>query len=324
VDFESAAFVTLGAIALHGFHLADASLGERVAVIGLGLLGLLTVGIARAAGCQVIGIDIDPWRVERAADMGADLAILRDQAGLAASAFTHGQGFDAVLICADSATSDPVELAGEISRDRARVVAVGAVGLNLPRRIYYQKELTFINSRSYGPGRYDPSYEENGQDYPIGYVRWTEGLNMEAFVDLLASNRLTVKPLITHRFPIEQAPAAYEMITGRATNPSLGVLLTYSGETATDQHKAQVHEIPTMRSEAILRELPDQSSLPAASILPEKCQLGVLGAGNFATAVLLPALRSLPNLELVGIASASGFKRPTCCRTLRFSLRHQR
>jgi len=306
VDFESAAFVTLGAIALHGFRLAEASIGERIAVIGLGLLGLLTVGIARAASCQVLGIDLDPWRVELASAMGADIAVLRDRAESVVAAFTHGLGCDAVLICADSITNDPVELAGEISRDRARVVAVGAVGLNLPRKIYYQKELTFINSRSYGPGRYDPSYEENGHDYPFGYIRWTEGRNLEAFVELLASRRIAVQPLITHRYPIEQAPAAYDLISRRIKNTSLGVLLTYSDKTASDLQKALATQTQTTPGETIPGEKPDQSPLPAVSIRPEKCQLGVLGAGNFATTVLLPALSSHPNLELVGIASASG------------------
>ncbi|HSQ18703.1 MAG TPA: zinc-binding alcohol dehydrogenase, partial [Anaerolineales bacterium] len=226
VDFESGAFTTLGAIALHGFRLAESQLGERVGVIGLGLLGLLAVGIAQAAGCQVFGVDLDPARVALAEQMGAR-AVLRPQAEEAAQAFTHGRGLDAILICADTPSADPVELAGVIARDRAKVVAVGAVGLSLPRKIYYEKELSFINSRSYGPGRYDPAYEEKGQDYPPGYVRWTEGRNLQAFADLLASRRLDVTPLISHRFPIDQAPEAYELITGKRKEPFLGVLLTY-------------------------------------------------------------------------------------------------
>ncbi len=141
--------------------------------------------------------------------------MLREQAEQAALSFSQGSGCDAVIICADTPASDPVELAGAIARDRARVIAVGAVGLNIPRKVYYEKELTFINSRSYGPGRYDPAYEEKGQDYPLGYVRWTEGRNLQAFIDLLASARLDVRPLVTHRFPIEQAPQAYDLITGK-------------------------------------------------------------------------------------------------------------
>ncbi len=226
VDFESAAFTTLGAIALHGFRLAEGQIGDRVAVIGLGLLGLLAASIARAAGCHVLGIDLDPSRVSLAEEIGLD-SVLREGAEEAASGFTHGQGFDALLICADTPSADPVQLAGEISRDRARVIAVGAVGLELPRKIYYEKELTFINSRSYGPGRYDPGYEEQGRDYPIGYVRWTEGRNLAAFVELLARKRLDVSRLITHRFPIEQAEEAYRLITQQSSGSYLGVILTY-------------------------------------------------------------------------------------------------
>jgi hypothetical protein len=159
VDFQSAAFTTLGAIALHGFRLAQIQLGERLAVIGLGLLGLLAAQIARAAGCTVLGIDLDERRLELGRSLGIQ-TIHRSQAEEAGSAFSRGRGCDAVLICADTPADDPVNLAGTLARDRARVVAVGAVGLNLPRKIYYEKELTFLNSRSYGPGRYDPSYEE--------------------------------------------------------------------------------------------------------------------------------------------------------------------
>ena len=201
VDFESAAFTTLGAIALHGFRLAGPQLGENVAVIGLGLLGLLTIQIASSAGCNVLGIDLDPKRIALASSLGLE-AVSRQKAESTSEAFTLSRGFDVILICADTSSNDPVELAGIIARDKARVVATGAVGLTIPRKIYYEKELSFINSRSYGPGRYDINYEENGQDYPLGYIRWTEGRNFEAVVDLMAKGKLQVKPLITHRFPI--------------------------------------------------------------------------------------------------------------------------
>jgi len=291
IDFESAAFTTLGAIALHGFRLSLPQLGESVAVIGLGLLGLLTVGIAKTAGCRVFGVDLDETRVVLAQQMGA-VAVARAQAIGNAQAFTHGQGFDHVLICADTASSDPVELAGEIARDRGHVVAIGAVGLTLPRRIYYQKELSFINSRSYGPGRYDPSYEEGGQDYPVGYVRWTEGRNLQAFVELMAEQHLEIKPLITHRFPIENAPEAYELITGKTNQPFLGVLLTYP-ETAT----------PSRKSFAADQQV-NKTRLPTAGV--NAVRLGVLGAGNFANAVMLPALKKIPSIELIAISSGSG------------------
>ncbi len=288
VDFESAAFATLGAIALHGFRLAKPQVGERVAVIGLGLLGLLTVGIAHSAGCHVFGVDIDPERVELARRSGAE-AVVRDQAEEASLAFSRGHGVDSVLICADTASNDPVNLAGAIARDKANIVAVGAVGLNIPRREYFQKELNFINSRSYGPGRYDPTYEEAGQDYPIGYVRWTEGRNIESIVDLMSSGRLDVSPLITHRFPIENAPDAYELITGKKEESFLGVLLTYPDGA---EYEARSARIPI-------------SATPYARRTPH-IALGVLGAGNFATAVMLPAVSKIPDVELVGIVSGSG------------------
>ncbi|HEB66230.1 MAG TPA: zinc-binding alcohol dehydrogenase, partial [Chloroflexi bacterium] len=226
VDFEQAAFTTLGAIALHGFRLAETQIGETVAVIGLGLLGLLAAQIARAAGCRVLGIDLAPERVALARDLGLE-AVARPEAEAALAGFSRGRGADAVLICADTPSNDPVTLAGALARDRGRVVAVGAVGLEIPRKVYYEKELSFINSRSYGPGRYDPQYEEAGQDYPLGYVRWTEGRNLEAVVDLLASGGLKVRPLISHRFPIERAPEAYELILGKRKEPFLGVVLEY-------------------------------------------------------------------------------------------------
>jgi predicted dehydrogenase/threonine dehydrogenase-like Zn-dependent dehydrogenase len=290
VDFEAAAFTTLGAIALHGFRQTGAQLGERVAIIGLGLLGLLSVGIVRAAGCKVLGVDLDPRRVALAQQMGAT-AVSRAQAEESAGAFSQGRGCDAILICADTPSSDPVELAGAIARDRARVVAVGAVGLQIPRKIYYEKELTFLNSRSYGPGRYDPAYEEGGQDYPIGFVRWSEGRNLQAVLELMASGQLDVHRLISHRFPIERAPEAYQLITGKQEEPFLGVLLTYAEQAA---------DLP--ESETFPIQIP--TGAPAHPI--ERVRLGVLGAGNFASAVMLPALSKVSELDLIGIASASG------------------
>jgi predicted dehydrogenase/threonine dehydrogenase-like Zn-dependent dehydrogenase len=297
VDFESAAFATLGAIALHGFRLAEVQLGERVAVIGLGLLGLLAVEIAQAAGCRVFGVDLLPERVTLAQQLGAE-AVQNEQAAETALNFTHGRGCDAVLICADTASDEPVVLAGTIARDRARVVAVGAVGLHIPRKVYYEKELTFLNSRSYGPGRYDPAYEESGRDYPVGYVRWTEGRNLEAIVDLIACGRMDVQSLITHRFPIEQAPEAYELITGKRQEPFLGVLLTYPADTTAGPSQA------APRAETAAGSQPVVTSTVARK--PGPVQLGVLGAGNFATAVMLPAIRKTAQVELVGVASASG------------------
>ncbi len=296
VDFESAAFTTLAAIALHGFRLAEPQLGENVAVIGLGLLGLLTIQLASAAGCRVWGTDTNPERVALAEQFGA-AACSRHEAEDSARAFTANRGFDSVIICADTASNDPVTLAGAIARDRAKVVATGAVGLTFPRKIYYEKELSFINSRSYGPGRYDPNYEENGRDYPIGYVRWTEGRNFEAIVGLLASGKLSAQPLITHRFPLEQAAAAYEIITGKKKEPFLGVVLTYqvSGGAVSGVRKQESGKV-----------LLTPENLTPDTRQPDTVKLGVLGAGLFANATLLPALKKVKDVELVGIASASG------------------
>ena len=297
VDYESAAFTTLGAIALHGFRLAEVQLGERVAVIGLGLLGLLAAGIANAAGCRVLGIDPNPERVDLAKKMGAE-AVTRDQAESAAGAFSKGIGCDGILICADTTSNDPVELAGAIARDRARVIAVGAVGLEIPRKVYFEKELAFLNSRSYGPGRYDPTYEESGHDYPVGYVRWTEGRNLEAFVDLLTAGRLDVKPLITHRFPIDQAVEAYELITGKKDEPFLGVMLTYPEEKQEGKEIDKGARIRTRESNQV-KLTPAEADIKGVSV-------GVLGAGSFATSVMLPAMSKIPDIHLLGIASASG------------------
>jgi predicted dehydrogenase len=300
VDFESAAFATLGAIAMHGFRLAEPQVGERVAVIGLGLLGLLAGQIAAAAACHVFGIDLDPRRVALASSLGLE-AVRREKAVDSAQAFTANRGFDVVLICADTPSNDPVELAAVIARDRARIVATGAVGLSLPRKAYYEKELSFINSRSYGPGRYDTSYEESGEDYPIGYVRWTEGRNFESVVDLMSSGKLKVQPLITHRFPIEKAAQAYQIITGKKKEPFLGVLLTYP-----DVSSAQVSRVT----------FPPHETRGAT---PDTVKLGVLGAGNFANATLLPAIKKAGDIELVGIASAGGLHAQSTARKFGFA-----
>ncbi|MCC6259355.1 MAG: bi-domain-containing oxidoreductase [Anaerolineales bacterium] len=285
VDFESAAFTTLGAIALHGFRLAEPQLGENVAVIGLGLLGLLTIQIASAAGCNVLGIDLDPQRVKLASSLNIQ-AVARPQAESSAQAFTANRGFDTIIICADTSSNDPVELAGAIARDRAKVVATGAVGLNIPRKIYYEKEIAFVNSRSYGPGRYDSNYEENGNDYPLGYIRWTEGRNFQAVVDLMESKKLKVESLITHRFPIENGVQAYEVITGKKKESFLGVLLTYPEEKKNQENKIIFPSIVHRQSSIV--------------------KLGVLGAGLYANATLLPVIKNNKDFQLVGVASSGG------------------
>jgi predicted dehydrogenase/threonine dehydrogenase-like Zn-dependent dehydrogenase len=290
VDFELGAFATLGAIALHGFRLTQTQVGEHVAIIGLGLLGQLAIQIASAAGCKVFGVDLEADRVELARTFGAN-ATLRAEAVDIANSITKGRGFDAVLICADTTSNDPVQLAGEIARDRGNIVAIGAVGLEVPRNLYYQKECSLTISRSYGPGRYDPFYEEKGQDYPIGYVRWTEGRNLEAIVELMESGQLQVEPLITHRFPIERATEAYDLITEPGDNSPLGVVITYPDSSSQEKEVSRVTRI----REPVLQ--------PSSHI-----RLGVLGAGNFATAVMLPVIKRVKSVDLTGVATATGLK----------------
>lgn len=299
VDFESAAFTTLGAIALHGFRLAAPQLGESVCVVGLGLLGLLAAQIARAAGCNVFGVDLSEERVKLAQGMGFAAASRNTCLDLVPG-LTNGRGFDHVLICADTTSDDPVELAGHIARDRGTVVAVGAVGMEIPRKLYYEKELVFKISRSYGPGRYDPQYEEDGVDYPLGYVRWTESRNLQSFVDLMANGSVDVHPLISHRIPVNDAPGAYDLISGKLDEPFLGVLLTYPVRTDADKPVRKIL-------------MPPDTSRPAADI-----KLGVLGAGNYAQAVFLPVIRKTGGAELAGIATASGMSAQQAARKFGF------
>ncbi len=301
VDLEQAAFATLGAIAMHGFRLAQPQIGESVAIIGMGLLGLLSARIAAAAGCSVIGIDTNPQRVKLAESMGFS-AVERDQAEPVCSAFTQGKGADVVLICADTPSDDPVELAARIARDRAVVVAVGAVGLKLQRKLYYDKELDLRISRSYGPGRYDPEYEERGSDYPAGYVRWTEGRNIQAFVDLLAAGKIDLNAFITHRFPIDKAEEAYELITTKQGEPFLGVLLTYPPAPVPLQYQRKLASISA-----------------AGHSRKAEVKVGVLGAGNFANAILLPAIQKVGGVDLMGIASAGGVSAQSAARKFGFA-----
>jgi len=290
VPFDEAAFATLGAVALHGIRTAEAKLGDRVAVIGLGLIGQLTVQLLKAAGCSVFGMDINPSRARLARDLGADVV------ATSASAFrdlcleaSGGAGADGVLITAETSSSDPVNLAGAVARERAIIAAVGTVGLDIERKAYYEKELDFRISRSYGPGRYDAAYEQKGRDYPIGYVRWTETRNMEAFVRLLADGKVSVSSLITHRFPIANAQRAYDLITGKSHEPFLGVVIEYSDA----------------GSEARTLELvkPAPAPVPATA---SGVSVGLLGAGLFATSTLIPALKASATTTLNTICAATG------------------
>jgi predicted dehydrogenase/threonine dehydrogenase-like Zn-dependent dehydrogenase len=294
VSFDHAAATTVGAVALHGVRTADVKLGDVVGVIGLGLLGQLTVQILKAAGCRVVGMDIDRSRVELALRLGADAASDSSTAfSDACMQQSGGRGADAVLIAAQTASSDPVNLAAEVARDRAVIVAVGTVGMALERRTFYEKELDFRVSRSYGPGRYDAAYEQKGVDYPIGYVRWTETRNMEAFLQLLADGKVDVGALITHRFPIDQAQSAYDLITGKSQQAFLGVLITYP------------ERVEETRRGAIEMELAATGRTPAVDAATSVA-IGLLGAGNFAISTLLPAIKRVGGSTLVGVCAANG------------------
>jgi len=282
---DAACYTTVGAIALQGIRQADTRLGETVAVIGLGLVGQLTVQLLKAAGCQVIGIDIDKTACELARKSGADVvASGDDQARAACQRFTDGRGVDCILVTAATKSSAPVVLAGELARDRARIVVVGLVGMEVPRHIYYEKELELRVSRSYGPGRYDPQYEEKGTDYPIGYVRWTEQRNMEAFLRLVADGRINTQLLTTHRYSISRAEAAYDLILKRAER-YCGVVLEY----------------PDAESQVAAIKAPN-----AIRVASDELGVSFIGAGNFARGVLLPIVKRAAKVKLINVATATG------------------
>src|SRR5271169_5175267 len=266
VSYEEAAFGTVGAICLHGIRNAEVALGDTVAVIGLGLLGQITVQLLKAAGCRVFGMDLLPQRADLAIGSGAE-AVSTSAREFRDLCFqkTGGVGVDSVLITAETQSSEPVNLAAELARDRAIVVAAGTVGMELQRKLYYEKELDFRISRSYGPGRYDVAYEQKGRDYPIGHVRWTETRNLEAFLQFIADGKLNLPSLITHRFPMEQAARAYDLITGSTGEPFLAALITYAG--------AEFGSAPKL-----LERIPVTAAGPSSGSIG----LGVLGAGSFA------------------------------------------
>jgi len=284
VSFEDASFVTLGAIALQGVRQAEPRLGDRVAVIGLGLLGQLTVQLLKASGCRVLGSDLDRSRRGLAVELGADVVAGADELIEAARAFSQGRGVDCVIITASTKSNEPVETAGEIARQKGRVVVVGAVGMTLPREPFYKKELEFRLSMSYGPGRYDRSYEEQGRDYPFGYVRWTEQRNMEAFLDLIQQGSVKVAQLVTDRYPIEEAEVAYQRLTDGSAS-SLGMLISYSSKIAV----SELH---------ICRLTPARSSGPVT--------LGLIGAGQHVRDMLLPVLAGLPDVTISAVCTGSG------------------
>ncbi len=286
VSDEAASFTVVASIGLQGTRLARPTLGEAFVVTGVGLIGLLTVQLLRAQGCRVLAIDFDVAKLELARTFGAE--VCNPGAGedpvSAALSFSRGRGVDGVIITASTKSCDPVTQAAQMCRKRGRIVLVGVVGLELNRADFYEKELTFQVSCSYGPGRYDPDYEVKGRDYPIGFVRWTEQRNFEAVLDMLQSGALNVGALISHKVPFEEAPRAYELLT--ADKAALGILLEY-------RHEVEPRHI---RSVAL-----GESSIGG----DKKSVVGFIGAGNYASRMLIPAFKGA-GASLHTIASSGG------------------
>jgi len=308
VTDDEAAFTVIGAIGLQGIRLVQPTLGEAVVVTGLGLIGLVTVQLLRAHGCRVLGIDLDPAKLELAQQFGAEVVDLSAGAEPveAALAFSRGRGVDAVIVTASTKSSEPMHQAALMCRKRGRIVLVGVTGLELSRADFYEKELTFQVSCSYGPGRYDPGYEDKGQDYPVGLVRWTEQRNFEAVLDMMADGRLDVRSLISHRFSIDGAEKAYELVGGGG--PSLGILLEYPG--AEDKGRRLSERTVALGP----RFPPHPDPLPQGGARGPKaersqrgagCTISFVGAGNYATAVLIPAFKQAGG-RLQTIASSGG------------------
>lgn len=283
VELNEATFTTLGTIAMQGIRQADLRLGENCVVIGLGLLGQLTVQMLNAAGVKSIGVDINSSMVALCKELGASYAFERITEGLDTliKELTNGQGTDAVIITAATDSTDPVDFAGEICRKKGKVIIVGSVPTGFKRTYYYKKELELKMSSSYGPGRYDSNYEENGIDYPYGYVRWTENRNMQAFIELIQHKKINLKKLTSHIFNFNEAPKAYQLILDK-TEPFTGILLKYD----------------------VNKKINSKVELKQASSNPSEPNIGFIGAGSFANNVLLPALKG--HCNFIGIATNKG------------------
>jgi len=292
VSDEEASFTVLGAVALQGIRLVKPTLGESVVVTGLGLVGLMTVQLLRANGCRVLGLDYDKEKLALAKSFGAEVVDLNKEDPLIiAKNFSRERGVDAVIIAAATTSDEPIHQAALMCRKRGRIVLVGVTGLNLSRDDFFKKELTFQVSSSYGPGRYDPNYEEKGQDYPVGFVRWTEQRNFEAVLDMMMSGSLNVKKLISHRFDILEAKKAYGIVGG--LEKSLGILITYPG----------IKVDKNSRNISLLSKEDEKKMIINKS--NQKIRVSFLGSGNYATSVLIPAFKHA-NVELGTVASNTG------------------
>ncbi len=289
VSDEEASLTIIGAVALQGIRLVKPTLGEGIVVIGLGLIGLMTVQLLKANGCRVLGLDFDQDKLLLAKKFGAEVVDLNKEDPLAiANLFSKHRGVDAVIITTSTTSNEPIHQAAQMCRKRGRIVLVGVTGLKLSRDDFFKKELTFQVSSSYGPGRYDHNYEEKGQDYPIGFVRWTEQRNFEAVLDMMSTGALDVKELISHRFDITEAEKAYELISNNQY--SLGILFTYPGiEITKDSKKVSLINDENIKKKNILK----------------KIKVSFLGSGYYASSVLIPAFKD-ENAELISIASNTG------------------
>jgi predicted dehydrogenase/threonine dehydrogenase-like Zn-dependent dehydrogenase len=286
VSLQAASLTTIGAIAMQGVRQANVTFGETVAVIGVGLVGVLTIQILRAAGCRVIAIDLSAERAMQAISFGAHLGLATSDPGLEGAVASFSRyGVDAALITAATRSADPLELAAKLLRDRGRISVVGDVGMGVSRANMYRKEISLAMSRSYGPGRYDPLYEERGQDYPIGFVRWTEKRNMEAFLDLLSTGSFAVDPLLAQRFPVDDGEKAYAAVEAGAYT---GIIDYHAGDDGERMTKAS---------------LPTHAPRPRSQ---DKLRVGCIGAGGFARGIIFPHLRSAAGIQLESIATSTG------------------
>jgi len=296
VSSVAASLTTIGAIAMHGVRQAEVGIGETVAVIGAGLVGVLTIQILRAAGCRVVAIDLSPQRVKRAAEFGAHLAVAAGDPTLASSIEEFSRyGVDAAILTAATDSAEPAEMAARILRDRGRIIVVGAVGMGVSRSNMYTKELSLALSRSYGPGRYDQQYEEGGIDYPIGYVRWTERRNMEAFLDLLATGQIDVTPLLERRYAIDEGAKAYADLK----NGLYTAILEYNSASA-----------------VLHRTVP--AVVAARPRTGDEVRVGCIGAGGFASSVIFPNLQSIKGVRLQSVGTVSGTGAISAQRTFKF------
>ncbi len=311
VSSRVASCATLGAVALQGARIANPLLGEKVAVIGLGLVGQITAQFLQSSGCMVLGFDLDPGRVEMALKMGMDMGVSNTgDMEAAVKSISKDYGMDAVIITASTPSSAPVEMAGKISRDKGRVVVVGNVGMNVPRDSFYKKELDLRLSRSYGPGRYDTVYEEKGIDYPLGYVRWTEKRNMETFLEFVEKGRLNIEPLITHCFPFEDAETVYGLLNGKVSIDDAAVtkykndlLNEKQAPTSGNNLLGVIFEYKDWRSSERRLSIDD---INVSGSSRQTVNVGLIGSGNFVRTTLVPALKANENICLKGLATATG------------------